>query len=381
MFLSCHRSEIIGVLLQNKKVQDIFLLQLGLCVSLSHYDILKKNDASVESTKTTGETDGSILASSAIKVDIDDPCLEEKSGEKGSGSYFSDTAQLVVDDNVIYGDSTNTIIDLGDTRKVVTAARLVGEVREGWGMLFVESCKLLYALYGQSDSNSNSDNMLNTSVNITALCELLCDVILAPIQPCENANDSSSNDNMQMSCRRHAIQLAMLSLDINPITQPSDLSKRGNAGTVPLLLQILQSKGGVKVLCEMLQDFFLLMEAAALKGESFQTSVGGLSPAVVIAPILVVLSRVATSCQQGRTELKGIVFPNPWRSNVEQEREEEVGTGDLQERMDPVDVPAGSLRCRLIGLMTSLDTVLKRYCAELLYVLCDQDSSEFKGLL
>jgi hypothetical protein len=100
----------------------------------------------------------------------------------------------------------------------------------------------------------------------------------------------------------------------------------------------------------------------------------------------VVLNECCTHSKTARAAVKEAVFPNPWSPSqtqqggaavtVEATVEAAAGMGARQAArgpMDPTDAPEGTLRARLIGLMTSLDSSLKRCAAELLFLLCDED--------
>jgi len=74
-------------------------------------------------------------------------------------------------------------------------------------------------------------------------------------------------------------------------------------------------------------------------------------------------------CAHNSTALdavKNAVFPHAYQPLS--------GAGDInQAKMDPTDVPPGTLRCYLTKLMISLDSQLKRCVAEFLFVLCLED--------
>ena len=176
---------------------------------------------------------------------------------------------------------------------------------------------------------------------------------------------------MQSSCRQYALQLVMLSLNFDAMTQKSSIAPAVSS-SVPLVLKVLIADGGVEALCNLLGEYFSQLSLSGL-------SVPSASPVALLSPILVILTRIATSSLSGRAELKGLIFPNPWRSESEDDLEEaeEVKSDYLQQKMDPTDIPPGTLRAYLINSMTSLDDVLKRYCAELLYELCEKETGEF----
>lgn len=239
----------------------------------------------------------------------------------------------------------------------------VGLVRAGWHLLFIETCKLLYALY-----SDDCENRLLPVLDVTLLYNLLMDVILTPIPSFEIFPGDS---DLQITCRRHALQLAMLSLDL---PANGELPSTANTdSSMHLIVQKLQARDGIRILCAILDDYFATGGTTLDSENNVVTTT--LAPVVTLSPILVLLTKVATSSAEGRAELKAIIFPNAWRS--EEDEGGEVGPDSFQQKMDPTDIPSGTLRASLIGMMTSLDSVLKRYCAELLYTLCDKESDEF----
>ena len=80
-----------------------------------------------------------------------------------------------------------------------------------------------------------------------------------------------------------------------------------------------------------------------------------------------VLTNLCTHNSTALDAVKSAVFPHAYLpvSNV--------ADNNSQAKMDPTDVPPGTLRCYLIKLMISLDSQLKRCVAEFLFVLCLED--------
>ena len=345
-FLFPCRSEKMGPLLRTEYAETIFLLQLSLCLSLSHYKDLKRRLF----RWSAGNFTRSRVVSAAAPV-----CAS--STEEGNQAQVS--LDSATDDSLGDAMSPEDVdVEVEDAPSLMT----VGLIREEWGSLFVETCKLVYALYGQSE---NGDDILHPAVNMSLLYDLLSDVILTPLRTDDNLYSGRA---MQITCRRHALQLAMLSLDLPSHTKSQDAV---NSSEVPLILEKLLARDGVKILCGLLEEYFA--EAAVVQDEDNHTA--HVAPVVILCPILVLLNRLTTSSPEGRAELKALIFPNPWRS--EEDQGDEADPNFLQQKMDPTDIPVGTLRAHLIGLMTSLDSVLKRYCAELLYSLCDKESGEF----
>lgn len=334
----------LGPLLQTREAEDVLLVQIIDCVRVS-----EQNSSSMSGNETND---------SAIITKGDENTASEDDTSSVTKSSFTSNSN---------GETTEY------SRKAESSATCIesGFIRTNRGDLFVETAKILYALYGLDDGEeSTSDGIIRASIDMEMLCNLLCAVILAPIDNSHSDSSKIKEMDMQRLCRRHSLQLAMLSLDLQPAgAKVLEVDKLEMENEVPLFLIQLMSRGGIMVLCNILDEFFKLLDLAVLQGEDIRTVAGG-TPAVVLSPILVLLTRVATSSMEGRAELKAIIFPNSW--------EEDLSEDDNQ-KMDPTDIPEGSLRSNLIGLMTSLDSVLKRYCAELLYALCEEGTGEFVG--
>lgn len=248
-----------------------------------------------------------------------------------------------------------------------------GRIRKNWGALFTETCKLLYALYSGDKYEYEGMEQFLSGQRIFLVYDILSEIIVAPhSQEANSAVARYEDDITQSSCRRHALQLAMLSLDLDAMTQQSSIAP-AISSSVPLMLKILIANGGVKALCCLLEEYFTQLP---LRGTSIPFTP---PPVALLSPVLVILIRIATSSSSGRAELKASIFPNPWKTDSEDDLEEteEVKSDYLQQKMDPTDIPSGTLRAHLINMMTSLDDVLKRYCAELLYELCDKETGEF----
>ena len=240
----------------------------------------------------------------------------------------------------------------------------------------MESCKLLYAMYG--DECFIGDDSAIPPPNLAILSDLLADVILAPSYVEGAAVPLGFGDSIvQHSCRRHALQLAMLSLDLDTTAEKN------------CIIENIVVRSGIHVLCTLLNQGFSELEIAArsdgthlMQGSTF---ISNSSSAVLLYPILSLLMKVSTFSAAATAVLKLLIFPNPWKKGREEgskgEEEEaeddEMGPDYLQRKMDPTDIPEGTLRARLVRSMTSLDSLLKRYSAELLYALCDKDTGEF----
>ena len=335
-------------MLHTQPAETVFLLQLALCLSPSRYDDITR--------RLQGWSPSDSLSNTPTVVDETSVDLEFIE------NTLMQSSAILVDDAACVESSVEEV-----ELESVPSITSVGHVGEEWYPLFVETCKLIYALY--SHGGNGSDSNIIPSIDMSLLYDLIADVILTPLRPLDTKHDESSS--MQATCRRHALQLAMLSLDLQ--THPD--STCNDSSAVPLILEKLLARDGIKILCGLLDEHFAVSPAASFDTTNSSLSTASIAPVVLLSPILVLLIRVATCSSEGRAELKAIIFPNDWRS--EDDEVKEVGSEFFQQKMDPTDVPPGSLRANLINLMTSLDSDLKRYCAELLYTLCDKESGEF----
>ena len=110
----------------------------------------------------------------------------------------------------------------------------------------------------------------------------------------------------------------------------------------------------------------------------------------LISSILVILTKIVANNSQGLIKLKRLILPNELLSSSslteEQLNTNSINSGNLtnyyqQYHMDPpIDVLLNDdsrVIKILISLMTSINTNVKRYAAELLYLLCDENTDKF----
>lgn len=87
-----------------------------------------------------------------------------------------------------------------------------------------------------------------------------------------------------------------------------------------------------------------------------------------MTPILSVLTTAAENHLDARTQIKRFIFP------CESQENEDKESKDAQRNvMEPESAPEGTVRHRIITLMTSADPGLLRYSGELLFTLCDSN--------
>ena len=330
-------------MLRTAEAEAILIPQLCLCLGVkSCSDVISKFQPQLINKVTS-------ISASDVILDID---------EISSTSSFVEHA-------VMSNSSSSAILP-------EPPLEMFGNIRDGWKDLFIETCKLLYSLH--SGEGTDMTEELNSGLNVTCVYDVIVDVIVAN-RPAECIAGYVDLDSQRV-CQRYALQLAMMSLDLDAKTRTISTSPTISS-SVPRILQHLLARGGVRVLCSLLDEYFNDFERIFREERSNNTATTSTPPVALLSPILVLLIKTATCCSSGRDEIKSIIFPNPWISSGEDDCEEEVPNDYLQQKMDPTDIPIGTLRERLIGMMTSLDSVLKRYCAELLYELCDKSTGEF----
>ena len=104
--------------------------------------------------------------------------------------------------------------------------------------------------------------------------------------------------------------------------------------------------------------------------------------ASAIVPILLALLRLVQSNEAALTVVKEAVFPPDDEGDFQQKASAEIAKGKSEgkvnaKNMAPLDAPRGTLRWKLIRLMTWTETTVKRSACELLWALCDGDSTQF----
>mmetsp|Transcript_31111 Transcript_31111/g.47649 ORF Transcript_31111/g.47649 Transcript_31111/m.47649 type:complete len:127 (+) Transcript_31111:2-382(+) len=99
-------------------------------------------------------------------------------------------------------------------------------------------------------------------------------------------------------------------------------------------------------------------------------------------PILVVLKKFASTNSKILKSVKEFIFPLDAETDTFQPKAKaEMGKCGHQglgaKNMAPLDAPKGSLRWKLIRLMTWTESYTKRATGELLWTLCGNDPREF----
>uniref|UniRef100_A0A7R9ZUE3 Uncharacterized protein n=1 Tax=Pseudo-nitzschia arenysensis TaxID=697910 RepID=A0A7R9ZUE3_9STRA len=101
------------------------------------------------------------------------------------------------------------------------------------------------------------------------------------------------------------------------------------------------------------------------------TKVDGSATASLV-PILVVLNRYAAANSIVQETVKKFVFPAETEKNIQQSTAK-----NRKNKMSPLDAPKDTLRGKLIALLSWVDGYIKRCSAELMWTICDSNSSEF----
>jgi hypothetical protein len=203
--------------------------------------------------------------------------------------------------------------------------------------LVLEILRTMYAL--QSRTNPSYDTM--TQIGIL-LCELL----------------HYSNADIRL----YEMKLAVVSLILNAPVEYSSY---------------LLDNGGIEPLVDILsyQSSLVVVERTG----------SSTNDAAAIVPILLTLLRLVESNELIRKVVKDAVFPLNAEATFEQRVSDEMTKSAHQseggkvnaKNMAPLDAPKGTLRWKLICLMTWTESNVKRAACELLWALCDGNANQF----
>jgi len=177
-------------------------------------------------------------------------------------------------------------------------------------------------------------------------------------------------------------QLGILLCEILNLSHQDSRAYRVKLATVTLLMdmpsdysQYLVLNGGIKQLLDILD--YQLSEAVIEKRQKASLS---------LTPILVVMNKLTSSNSTAKDIVKERIFP----TNDSDSENDVHKTGKAQnspaekqkndsssDRMKPKDAPYGTLRWKLIELMTNIDSYVKRCASELLWNICDENAKEY----
>ena len=199
-----------------------------------------------------------------------------------------------------------------------------------------ETCKLLYS-FDVWRKRDITDNKKITQKDYDYLEDITCKLI--------NQLHEYRDDDEAKITTNYLVQVAMLAAEKPLSNMGYKLFKANCTSTLSYVLsqQLLKAKSA----------------------ENMQNKV------VVLTPILILTTHASTNSIEFREALKVFIFPDIYYA--------ELHDNDAKsESMGPkMSAPPDSLRGQLIELMTCLDSSIKRYASELLFVLCNEDKSEF----
>jgi hypothetical protein len=136
----------------------------------------------------------------------------------------------------------------------------------------------------------------------------------------------------------------------------------------------LSSNGGIKPLVDIMA-YQLSVVVVERTGSSAED-------AAAVVPILLVLRKLCQSNASILQMVKNEIFPpdldEEFQGKVKAEMKKEQSEGQSKAKnMAPLDAPRGTVRWKLIRLMTWIDSTVKRAACEFLWTLCNEDATEF----
>eukprot|EP01082_Thalassiosira_pseudonana_P016226 g14319.t1 g14319 contig9:1603150-1604731(+) len=204
--------------------------------------------------------------------------------------------------------------------------------------LVLEILRSLFAMDAGLSSNSSHNKDTMTRIGI-----ILCELLQYP------------NSDMRV----YQCKLAVVALLLNA---PDDYSEylAVNRGIIPLI-DIMAYQLSVVVI-----------ERTGSSAED----------AAAAVPILLVLRKLAQASSSVLKLVQDEVFPPDAEEAFKEKAESEImkkqSEGTVRAKnMAPLDAPRGTLRWKLIRLMTWTESNVKRSASELLWTLCDEDSTQF----
>ena len=98
-----------------------------------------------------------------------------------------------------------------------------------------------------------------------------------------------------------------------------------------------------------------------------------------LVPILVVLNKYSKADSAFRSRVKDYIFPSDAEGDFQNKVKEQQGheASSKRRNMGPLNAPKGSLRWKLISLLTWTESHIKRCTGELFWTLSYEDASEF----
>jgi Guanine nucleotide exchange factor synembryn len=181
------------------------------------------------------------------------------------------------------------------------------------------------------------------------------------------------------SCTDNGIETESKDSDRKDNHKHAKLSRECQLAFLPVLMDADASYAPQVVDCA-LQWLLLLEDQVTLVLDTRQITDGA---AAVLAPLLVVIYKFCAHSPFQQHILQGVFPPSAevqyLTSVAAQQQSQQVSNqrGQLPKNMSPLDAPRGTLRWKLIQLLTWPQGHVKRFAGELLWVLCNQDPQEF----
>ena len=101
------------------------------------------------------------------------------------------------------------------------------------------------------------------------------------------------------------------------------------------------------------------------------------SAAALLTPVLVVLHKFCSANDEVKSFTKTFIFPPEMEDDFQLKARHNIQVYGKPRNMTPLDAPRGTLRWKMVQLMTWPQGHVKRFTTELLWVICEGDSHEF----
>mmetsp|Transcript_26089 Transcript_26089/g.62657 ORF Transcript_26089/g.62657 Transcript_26089/m.62657 type:complete len:556 (-) Transcript_26089:143-1810(-) len=190
-----------------------------------------------------------------------------------------------------------------------------------------------------------------------------------------------SNPSISMPPKDVMTQIGVILCELLQLSNADERLYQIKLAVVALLLNApdeyinyLVNNGGIKPLVDIMayQTSLVVVEKRGSSAED----------AAAVLPILLVLLKLTQSNESALKIAKDEVFPPDAEDAFEQRAKAEIAKGESEgkvnaKNMAPLDAPKWTLRWKLIRLMTWIESNVKRSACELLWVLCDGDSTQF----
>jgi len=193
-------------------------------------------------------------------------------------------------------------------------------------------------------------------------------------------------DQMELENRAMMTQLGIIILDLLKLPNRNKKCYDCKLASLLLLMNAPKEYGQFLVVNDGIGELLtILWLKVNLIVVELAADVHSAQHAAMILPVLIVLNELVVSNEVIQRKVKDYIFPpseeNGFLEKVESHRKEitetpEKGRG-AKKNMQPLDAPPGTLRWKLIKLMTYTESNVKRCASELLWNLCRKDPNEF----